>query len=317
MNPLRSGILYLFIVISIILGNVLFVLVRIFLPYANIPTEAALAMGEILILIPTLLLTVFWGVDVRKTFRIKKVKLRTILLVIPLTYMLMPLVALCNAFTLLFTENVVEGITDAVLSLPIAVTFFILAVFGPFTEELAFRGAEYSGLAESGNRTGAILLQGAMFGLMHMNLNQFVYAFVIGIAFGVLCEVTGSILPGFFAHLLINGSSTVSMYFLEDAGKVSEEMSKADILLAIQGYALLSVFTTAVAFFILILIAGLEEGGRDRLALILRPLKRHKVTIEGNYIEVSKTRVFSIPAVIGLLMAVAVVVFTLIPFRRF
>ena len=156
-----------------------------------------------------------------------------------------------------------------------------------------------------------------MFGLMHMNLNQFVYAFVIGIAFGVLCEVTGSILPGFFAHLLINGSSTVSMYFLEDAGKVSEEMSKADILLAIQGYALLSVFTTAVAFFILILIAGLEEGGRDRLALILRPLKRHKVTIEGNYIEVSKTRVFSIPAVIGLLMAVAVVVFTLIPFRRF
>ncbi len=313
MNPLRSGILYLFIVISIIFGNIFFVVSRLIFPYMKMPTEAALAMGEVLILIPTILLTLLWGVDVRKTFRIKKVKIRTMLLVIPLTYMLMPLIAFCNAFTMLFTDNAVEGITDAVLTMPFAVTFMILAVFGPFTEELAFRGAEYSGLAESGNRFGAILLQGAMFGLMHMNLNQFIYAFVIGIVFGVLCEVTGSILPGFFAHLIINGTSTVTMYLFEGSETGADQMGRTDIFYAMQIYALMAVFTTGIAVLIIVLIAGLEEGGRERLALIFKPFKRHKVTIEGNYVEVAKSKVISIPAAVGLFMAAAVVILLLIP----
>ena len=49
------------------------------------------------------------------------------------------------------------------------------------------------------------------FGLMHMNFNQFCYAFVLGIAFGILLEATGSIFATMTAHFVINGWSTVLM----------------------------------------------------------------------------------------------------------
>ena len=57
----------------------------------------------------------------------------------------------------------------------------------------------------------AILGSALAFGLMHMNFNQFCYAFVAGIALGILLEATGSIFATMTAHFVINGWSTALM----------------------------------------------------------------------------------------------------------
>ena len=46
---------------------------------------------------------------------------------------------------------------------------------------------------------------------MHMNFNQFCYAFVPGIALGILLEATGSIFATMTAHFVVNGWSTALM----------------------------------------------------------------------------------------------------------
>ncbi|XME00937.1 lysostaphin resistance A-like protein [Lachnospiraceae bacterium C1.1] len=312
MNPLRSGILYLFIILSLILGNLLLMIMEIFFPWAQLPVEMALSFGEVLILIPLLLLTAFFKVDIRDTFRIKRVRIPTLILVIPFTFMLYPIIGACNAFTLIFTDNVVVSASQTIRSLPFAVTFFIMSLFGPFTEEITFRGAEYAGLKSNGNIRTAILVQALMFGLMHLNLNQFLYAFVIGIAFGVLSEVTGSVLPGFFAHAIINGTSTVSIYITENIEASSAQLSKTEALAALQIYSVAAVFTTTIAVLLLFLIASFENGGRERLVRILRPVRRHRVMADGNYVEARAGKVFSIPALAGMTLASAVVIMTLV-----
>ncbi len=275
-------------------------------------TAFMLSVGEILILISVLLFTFAAGVDIREAFRIKKVKPLTLILVIPFTYMMLPLIAACNAFTLIFTDIVVVSASDKIVSLPVTVTFMIIAVFGPFTEELTFRDCEYAGLRNSGNVRMAIVVQALMFGLMHLNLNQFIYAFVIGIAVGILGEFTGSIIPGFLAHLIINGSSVVSMYYFSDTETASAQLSGAEAFAAMNIYSLVAVFTTAIAILILFAIACIENGGRERLDSIIRPARRYMIRSDGSYVEAKAGRTLTIPALAGIILAVGVVIVTLL-----
>ena len=47
-------------------------------------------------------------------------------------------------------------------------------------------------------------MSGLVFGLFHLNINQFCYAFVIGVVFAFLVEATGSIWSSVLAHFAIN-----------------------------------------------------------------------------------------------------------------
>lgn len=50
----------------------------------------------------------------------------------------------------------------------------------------------------------AVLFSGLMFGLFHGNLNQFVYAFVLGLCFGFIYVKTGNIRYTIGLHMLVN-----------------------------------------------------------------------------------------------------------------
>ena len=60
----------------------------------------------------------------------------------------------------------------------------------------------------------AILLTGFLFGCMHMNLNQFIYAFALGIYLAFLVEATGSIFSSMIAHFTLNATSVVMSFLL-------------------------------------------------------------------------------------------------------
>ena len=59
----------------------------------------------------------------------------------------------------------------------------------PFMEELLFRGVLLRKARRFGDRT-AVVFTAVMFGLMHGNLNQFLYAVVIGLVLGYLAVRT-------------------------------------------------------------------------------------------------------------------------------
>lgn len=134
------------------------------------------------------------------------------LLLVPLAVCVDKIAEFINVLSQLFTTNEVSNhMILLILEYPFPVAFFVIAVTPAVCEELIYRGVLYRNYRKSGLAVG-LLLSGFLFGIMHMNLNQFSYAFVLGILLALVNEITGSVLPSVFLHLYINGRSVVMVH---------------------------------------------------------------------------------------------------------
>ncbi len=78
-------------------------------------------------------------------------------------------------------------------------------IAAPAVEELVFRGVIQSRLERAMPTWAAVVIQAALFGLVHGQPIQIGYAFVIGLAYGWMRHRAGSILPVVAAHMVFNG----------------------------------------------------------------------------------------------------------------
>ena len=309
MDAEKSGWLYLLSVVMFIMSAVIVTMTGI---GSGMGVLQGILVNEGMILIPSLIFMFANHGRIKETLHFRAVKITTLLLVILYVILMYPLIGTMNALTMSFTDNAALGISDEVTSLPFFEVFIIFSIAGPLCEELAFRGVIFSGLRKSGKVLGAIVLQGVMFGFMHLNVNQMAYAMVIGIAFGALVEVTGSIWTSFFGHALINTTGLLAMYYLVPAmdsmtGGLSAEgfsMQQASgsrvMLIAALVYGVISIGTTALAMLVLRAIAS-NEGRED----VRRNILRRKAPSE------ISSGIFSIPAVTALVLAGVYMVITL------
>ncbi len=112
-------------------------------------------------------------------------------------------------------ENVMLEITG---SLHPAVNFFVVVICAPIMEELLFRKVLLSRTAKYGEGI-SIVFSGLVFGLFHGNLNQFVYAFLLGIFFGFIYVKTRDIRYSIALHMGINFmGSFIGAFILEHSG---------------------------------------------------------------------------------------------------
>lgn len=92
--------------------------------------------------------------------------------------------------------------------------FAIIAtvIFAPIGEELVCRGiCLYFGKKAFGNFWYANIFQALIFGIMHMNWVQGIYAFFIGLVLGILVERYKSLIPAMLVHFVVNFSSSTWM----------------------------------------------------------------------------------------------------------
>lgn len=98
-----------------------------------------------------------------------------------------------------------EGIWGFLLSL------LTIAAFPAFLEEFVFRGAIMGSLMKFG-KPFAIVCSSALFALIHGNLEQILFAFLVGLAIGFMVVETNSIWTGVIIHFLNNGISVCLDY---------------------------------------------------------------------------------------------------------
>lgn len=87
------------------------------------------------------------------------------------------------------------------------VTAVYVGIIAPVIEEYIFRGLILNRLRPLGDKA-AIVFSAVMFGLMHGNLSQFLYATAIGIVFGYLAVKTGRIFYSSILHIAVNSYTT-------------------------------------------------------------------------------------------------------------
>lgn len=87
--------------------------------------------------------------------------------------------------------------------------FFYAVILGPICEELIFRGVTLHLVRRVFPFWAANLMQAVLFGIFHMNWIQGIYAFVLGLVLGFICEKGGSIYHSMFFHILFNFWGTI------------------------------------------------------------------------------------------------------------
>ena len=134
------------------------------------------------------------------------------LLLLPLAFCVDKIALFVNLLSQLFAKNEVVGsMSEIVTEYPFPLALFVIAVAPAICEELAYRGVFYKGYKTCGP-WAAMILSAFLFGTMHMDLNQFCYAFVLGFLFLLINEAMGSFLPSVLLHFYINGRSVFLLY---------------------------------------------------------------------------------------------------------
>lgn len=212
-NVKKTNLFYLILVVVYLIVSVLLSLLTS--KNVTVGLVASLILSEMLFLVPAMIFLLAGHKDLSQWVPFRKVKWSTAGLAILFSFCITPLASWLNIVSLLFTTNAVTEIAGDILALPAFFSVLLIGVFGPFCEEFVFRGVIFSGLKSDGGTFWAILISGLFFGLAHMNLNQFMYAFMLGIAFSLLCEATGSIIPSLIVHALINSGNVLMEYAIE------------------------------------------------------------------------------------------------------
>lgn len=279
-------------------------------------------LSQGIILIPALL-----GVYVSKEnlFQLagfRKIKVSTVFKIFLFTFLSMPLTALINMISMLFVDNTVAAISGEVLEVPFLIMWFIIGIFGPFSEELVFRGIVYQGYRKSGTAFAAMLLSALLFALMHMNFNQAAYAFAIGVMVVLLVEATGSLWSSVIFHMVFNSQQVCLMYLSDSlAGgsglEEAEEMLTQNVLLVmISGSLIFAAAATALAACVLVWIAKGEKR-ENALHAVFAERKSRIRTVQGEGGSTAESagigkesagrpdKMVTVPLVIGIVLALS------------
>lgn len=271
-------------------------------------------VSQAIYVIPVLVYLITSKESTRELLRIKRVKLLNVFLLIAFAFFIAPLLSFLNAISLLFTTNQISNIvSNIVVSYPLPIALFVVAGIPAILEETVYRGVFFNEYRKVNPRKG-VVLSGLLFGLMHMNFNQFIYAFAMGMIFALVVEVTDSIVSSMIIHFTINGSTVMLTYILPKlqnmvAGSVSDDtimngtldataaLSTNVLLPAIIFWGIVAIFTTTVAFVIL---NGISKVANRPDAL--RNLFTQKFEYKMDKIE-------SLPLIFGIIICLGIMIY--------
>lgn len=113
------------------------------------------------------------------------------------------------------------------------VSLFIVSFLIPIVEELLFRGFLYSGASLLGGAVFAIAFTSTLFGLIHFNLEQGIYAVIAGVFLSYVRYKYDSVLYAVIMHLMMNATSIIFSGAIYGLKSIREKMFVVFIMLAI------------------------------------------------------------------------------------
>lgn len=138
-------------------------------------------------------------------------------------------------------------------------TFIVLilttAIVAPICEELIFRKFLLQPLRKHGDGF-AIVTTALLFGFTHGNFDQFPYAFVVGLLFGLLAVHSSSVIPTMFLHTLNNLLVTVGSYSVLILGESSVTVALENIIGMLLNFA----FWAGIPAVIIIFASGMYKS---------------------------------------------------------
>lgn len=298
----QGGKLYLIMMIVVIAVSLL---LGFFpqIPVDSLGLPGSISISEALFFIPVLVILIIDRFEPLRGMKLRPIGVPTILWTLLLTVLLLPIMTLTNLLTQFVVPNAASGELFASTAMPLWVSLIYFAVLPPVVEEFIFRGALFQYFRSCGLLKTA-LITSLMFGLAHLNLNQFLYAFVIGIFWAMLDEATGSVYSSMLSHSVVNGVNVAMVYL--SVSNMPENMVSA----VQQAEENFSVTDINPVYWVIL---GIVSGACVILSIMVI---RHLAKIRGNAQKFSDAmrgkdrlhgkegRTFSVPLLLGIVIPV-------------
>lgn len=176
-----------------------------YLKLALVITPTALIIADILIIVPFIIIKIK-----KKEQIIKKIGLTNLSTMILIGLSLNLIVTLCVNY-IPFPESWQQDLslfTNAAITMPPVLTVLCTGILAPVMEEIIFRYGMFNILKKK-NLTMALIVSSFMFGLMHGNIIQGGYAFIIGLIIALIYNKTNNLLDAILIHIGVNLSSVI------------------------------------------------------------------------------------------------------------
>jgi membrane protease YdiL (CAAX protease family) len=289
-----------------------------------------LLVSQIILVLPSAIYLALSKNSIGKAIRFNKIKGSNVILIIIFSYLISPLMTLINAISMLFVENDTVGVMENIVSNNgFIISLFVIAFIPCILEETVYRGIFYNEYRKISPIKG-ILLSAFLFGIMHMNFNQFSYAFVMGMVFALLIEATDSILSTMIVHFFINGNSVLIMYLYPKMMELFEKVYgpgyfnssesieaiqasiQMDLNLVLRTYAFPALIGSVLAFIVYRAIAK-NSGRWGFIKGIFKKdenieLSSFQDTVENNPPYEQKKRLITVSLLIGILVCLILMI---------
>jgi membrane protease YdiL (CAAX protease family) len=215
-------------------------------------TATALISQYLIILLPVIIYFLITKASIVETLHFKKVSINNIGLAIGIGFFIQPTMNFINIISQFFVKNYIGELQEEMMAIPYLLLIFLMAITPAIVEEVTFRGIILRNY-QSQTVLAACLVNGLLFGIFHGNINQFLYAFLLGAVFCYIVHLTGSIIPAMLIHFIINASSITLVVIANIIDKylVTSDQIIPEISTAVTDTNLLVV--TAVIMFLLML----------------------------------------------------------------
>lgn len=323
----------LFAGILIIVGIFGGLCLSIIFSFLNVPMPLILVASQILLLlIPACFYFIITKAPVKKTLRLNWPGWPTVLFSFLIAIFVQPFMMVLSALSSLFFTNDVANLISELDSYPTLLLIAVIALTPAICEEITMRGILLSGYDEIDIKK-TMLLNGLFFGMLHLNLQQFLYAFALGALFAYMVRLTNSIIPSMVAHFTINGSQVLLQKFLifitkftnEDITALTQEPTFAEKLISLAAVFVFALLITPVAGILIYALRNLYSKKNLKAETTREPLE-----VSGQYtliesedvyegqetviepLETSGQKVFNWPVWVSIGLYIAYMGFTLV-----
>ncbi|NDL67715.1 CPBP family intramembrane glutamic endopeptidase [Anaerotalea alkaliphila] len=182
----------------------------------EIPFLGLTAISQLgLVFLPVLLYVLYTRVPLRPTFQLYRLDIVNLLLSLGIAVLVMPALSLVNILSQFLVKNYIAESLMEMQDLSLGTSILFIGVFPGIFEELSARSIILSNYRGKPVRT-TCLVSGLFFGILHLNLNQFSYAVLMGILLALVVHLTGSIFSAMAIHFTINASMLVYQRLIFD-----------------------------------------------------------------------------------------------------
>lgn len=213
MKKVKKVNLFFLIVMSLLIFYSLFA--RRILKFFNLKMPLALSMvaAEIILLTCVIVYLIVTKSSPKKILRLNRLNFKSFLIIIFIGLSIRPVMGFLALISKIFFHSFVSDSMNIIDQFNLGTQIFIVCLVPAICEEFTMRGVILSGY-KGINVFKAALMNGFMFGLFHMNPEQFFYAFAMGMIFCYIIYYTNSIFSTVIIHFIFNASSIIPNYFM-------------------------------------------------------------------------------------------------------